>query len=127
MGMKRVYAVAIFAAMLTLVACGSSGGGSAPGGDPARGGRPGQHGAATITIMDFGYAGSLTVRPGERVTVVNKDSTAHTLTDKATHLFDTGAIAGDGTGSFVAPMKPGKYPFGCTLHPEMSGVLTVTS
>jgi plastocyanin len=145
--MKRLLVAATFAAVLTVSACGSSDGGttttngaggghpsggspasvsnSAPGGGQSDGdGR--QLGDDTITIMDYGYSGDLTVEPGEDVTVVNKDSVAHTLTDEATGQFDTGSIAAGGTGSFVAPMQPGKYPFGCTFHPEMSGELTVT-
>ncbi len=81
-----------------------------------------------ITIKNFGYSGTLTVKAGATVTVVNDDSTAHTLTDKATGKFDTGSIdGGGGTGTFTAPSEPGKYPFGCTIHPEMAGTLTVTS
>ena len=128
MGMKRLLVGAAFTAVLTAAACGPSGDGSGASSNAAGGGTAGQrHGTPTITIMDFGYAGDLRVKPGARVTVVNRDSVAHTLTDKNGGLFDTGTIAGDGSGSFVAPMQPGTYPFGCTLHPEMTGVLTVTS
>ena len=56
------------------------------------------------------------------------DGAAHTLTDMKTHLFDTGNLAGSGgTGTFTAPEKPGSYPFGCTYHPNMAGVLIVRS
>lgn len=124
--MKRVFAAAAFAAVLTVSACGSSGGGSGTTNTGSPSGAAGQqNGKATITIVDFGYTGALTVKPGESVTVENDDSVAHTLTDKSSKLFDTGSISGGDTGSFVAPTKPGTYPFGCTLHPEMSGVLTV--
>ena len=119
--MRCLLAAATFAALLTVSACG--GGHSGAVGRHQGGAHPG---TATITIMDFGYSGNLTVEPGEHVTVVNDDSVPHTLTDKATQHFDTGTIDGGGTGSFVAPMKPGSYPFGCTIHPEMSGMLTVT-
>jgi plastocyanin len=47
-----------------------------------------------IVISAFAYAGTLTVKAGQKVTVTNQDSAAHTLTDKKTHLFDTGNIAG---------------------------------
>lgn len=80
-----------------------------------------------ITISSFRFSGNLTVRAGQKVTVSNKDSAAHTLTDAATHLFDTGKIAGSGgTGTFTAPKKAGTYQFGCTYHPNMAGTLTVT-
>jgi plastocyanin len=82
---------------------------------------------ASITISGFAFGGTMTVKAGEKVTVANKDSVAHTLTDKATHMFDTGNIdGGGGTGSFTAPSKPGRYPFGCTYHPNMHGTLIVT-
>jgi plastocyanin len=138
--MKRLLAAAVFAALLTAAACGSSGGETiGAGGRPPSANAPSvnasvsgevgmvgeDHGRATITIKDFGYTGDLTVEPGADVTVVNKDPRSQTLTDDD-KMFDTGVIHAGATGSFVAPMRPGKYPFGCTLHPEMSGVLTVT-
>ena len=122
MGMKRVLAAAAFAVVLTASASACGGGGTANDGAAGQ-----HHGKATITIIGFGYTGDLTVAPGEHVTVVNNDSRQHTLTDKASGLFDTGSIAGGRTGSFVAPTNPGMYPFGCTIHPEMTGVLTVAS
>jgi plastocyanin len=68
----------------------------------------------------------MTVKPGEKVTVTNKDSVAHTLTDKKTHKFDTGNIDGNGgTATFTSPTTPGSYPFGCTYHPNMHGTLIV--
>jgi plastocyanin len=80
----------------------------------------------TIVIKDFGFSGDLTVRPGVTVKVVNKDSVTHTLTDKKTHLWDTGRIAPHGgTASFTAPSTVGRYPFGCKIHPEMKGTLIV--
>lgn len=79
-----------------------------------------------IVISAFAYSGALTVKAGQKVTVTNEDSAAHTLTDKKTHLFDTGNIAGKGgTGTFTAPSKPGSYPFGCTYHRHMEGTLIV--
>ena len=81
--------------------------------------------APKITIKNFGFSGNLTVRPGQKVTVSNEDGTPHTLTDKATHKFDTGNIDGNGSGTFTAPTKPGTYPFGCNYHPEMHGTLVV--
>jgi plastocyanin len=124
--------VAAVAALAT--ACSSSGGGSSQ----SAGAKTSAAGAATssaavagstapqIVISSFAYSGALTVKPGQKVSVVNKDSVAHTLTDKANHKFDTGTIdPGGGKGTFTAPMKPGSYPFGCNFHPEMHGTLVV--
>jgi plastocyanin len=87
---------------------------------------PVQAATAHITISNFGYSGDLHVQPGEHVQVVNNDSVNHTLTDKRTHLWNTGAIPPNGgMRSFTAPSRVGRYPFGCLFHPEMHGVLTV--
>jgi plastocyanin len=116
-------------ASVLLAACsssgyGGSGGGSAP---PPATASSATATAGGITISSFAYSGRLSVKAGTTVTVVNNDSVAHTLTDKATHLFDTGNIpANGGKATFTAPTKPGTYPFGCTYHPNMSGTLTVT-
>jgi plastocyanin len=82
--------------------------------------------AGGIRISGFAYSGTMTVKPGQKVTVTNDDSVTHTLTDKASHKFDTGDIpGGGGTKTFTAPTRPGRYPFGCTIHPEMKGTLVV--
>lgn len=78
-----------------------------------------------ITIKDFAFSGTLTVKPGEKVTVTNMDSAAHTLTDKG-GKFDTGSIDGNGgIETFTAPNQPGSYQLKCTFHPQMSGTLVV--
>lgn len=60
------------------------------------------------------------VRLGEKVTVVNKDSAAHTVTATDGDAFDTENIAGGESGTFTAPSEAGEYAFVCTLHPEMN-------
>ena len=130
---RNAIAAGVLATFLGLTACSSSGGNSSntppvSSSQPASSSQPPATSGPTITIQNFGYSGALSVKAGAKVTVVNNDSVAHTLTDKDTHKFDTGSISGSGgTGTFTAPSKPGKYPFGCLFHPEMSGTLTVTS
>lgn len=129
----RIAAPALAAAALvaTLAACGSSSSSSAAPSSSAAAPVSSAAAATTasgITIKNFGFSGQLTVKAGEKITVTNQDSVAHTLTDKKTHLFDTGSISGNGgTGTFTAPTKPGSYAFGCTFHPDMAGTLIVTS
>jgi plastocyanin len=124
--MKR-YALAAGAAALfiLLAACGASS--KTAGTAPA----PSSDAAMTsggIVISGFAFSGTLTVKAGQKVTVTNQDSVAHTLTYTKTHLFDTGNIAGSGgTGTFTAPTKPGSYPFGCRCHPSMQGTRVVQS
>ncbi|KJS58088.1 hypothetical protein VM95_35615 [Streptomyces rubellomurinus] len=65
------------------------------------------------------------MHPGDTITVVNDDTTAHTLTasDKS---FDTGTIAPGKSATLTAPAKPGSYPYICTIHQFMHGTLTVS-
>ncbi|MFI1737771.1 cupredoxin domain-containing protein [Streptomyces sioyaensis] len=82
--------------------------------------------AARLTIKDFTFKpAALSVRPGGTVTVVNEDSTTHTVTANAAKAFDTGSIGPGRTVTFKAPAKAGSYPFRCTIHPYMKGTLTV--
>src|ERR1700760_840143 len=81
-GMRKLAVVLLAAfAVLFLGACGSSGSGShTTSSSSTTGSAPG--GAnPTIIISSFAYSGDLTVQPGAKVTVINKDSVAHTLTD----------------------------------------------
>lgn len=129
------------AALLALTACSSSANSAgdssktksapsqsqaAPGSSQAGGSGATTTAGPVITIKNFAFAGTLTVKPGVKVTVINNDSTAHTLTDKKTKKFDTGNIDSGAKGTFIAPVKAGKYPFGCTYHPEMAGTLIVS-
>ncbi len=79
-----------------------------------------------IQIIDFGYAGDLIVEPGQTIQVVNSDGVPHTLTaDDGS--FDSGVIGGGTSGSFATPNADGTFSFICTIHPSMSGELTVSS
>jgi plastocyanin len=79
-----------------------------------------------IVIDQFAFAGTMTVAPGQTVVVNNIDGAQHTLTS-SDGLFDTGTLdATTGTGSFVAPTEPGTYAFFCSIHPSMTGTITVT-
>lgn len=93
----------------------------------ASAGAGGSGGAGVITIQNFAFQPTtLTVAPGTTITVVNKDSTAHTVTDTASPAaFDTGDIAAGATVTFTAPSKAGSYSYDCTIHPFMHGTLTV--
>jgi len=55
---------------------------------------------------------------------MNMDGEAHTVTADEWNAFDV-QVAGDATGSFTAPMEPGSYPFHCSYHSNMHGVLVV--
>jgi len=81
----------------------------------------------SISIKKFLYSPTpATVKAGTKVSIVNADAAAHTLTDKAdTRSFESGTIKGGATGS-VTFSKPGTYSYFCEFHPYMKGSVTVT-
>jgi plastocyanin len=98
-------------------------------------------GAATLTIPDGASVQGnpayepdpITVKSGDTIAVNNKDISPHTVTngEDATDpnmgkLFDTSIInAGDSAEIVTTGMEPGQYPFFCSVHPYMTGTLTV--
>ncbi|MCA1216924.1 cupredoxin domain-containing protein [Streptomyces sp. 8L] len=122
-------------ALSALALAGCSGGGSSAGGHtassaplPAAASSAAPAAAAKdkITIDNFKFKPSkLTVKAGARITVTNKDTTAHTVTGTGSAKFNTGHIAPGKKKTFTAPKKAGSYPFHCSIHPFMKGTLTV--
>ncbi|MGX7678969.1 cupredoxin domain-containing protein [Jatrophihabitans sp. DSM 45814] len=80
--------------------------------------------AAMIHISSFKYTTPTSVSPGATVSVMNMDGENHTVTADSGNAFDAKADAG-ATVTFKAPMTPGSYPFHCTYHANMHGVLVV--
>ncbi|PYC76350.1 metal-binding protein [Streptomyces tateyamensis] len=124
-------AVGAVFALLSLAGCSSSGGPttagtSAPGSSSAPAATANTATASTITIKDFAFTpADLTVAPGTVITVVNKDSTAHTLTATGSKAFDTGTLGAGNSATITAPAQDGSYPYICTIHQYMKGTLTV--
>ena len=92
-------------------------------GGPAQSPSPAEAGS-TITISDMAFGEPLTVSPGSTVTIVNKDTVAHSVTSKPDAGFSTDVDGGE-QKTFTAPTQPGEYPFICRYHPNMLGTLTV--
>ena len=63
-----------------------------------------------------------TISRGSTVTFINNDSASHTATSSG--LFDTGILAPGGRAS-VTLQNAGSFTYRCTLHPNMTGTLTV--
>lgn len=100
---------------------------SASTGQSSGGGSGTAAGRTMITIKDFAYSGGQGVPAGATVTVKNDDSVAHTVTadDGSGGSFDVNIDPG-ATATFKAPSKPGSYPYHCTYHSNMHGVLKVS-
>jgi plastocyanin len=80
--------------------------------------------SATVAIRDFSFGPSaITVHVGDTITWANAGPTPHTATadDGA---FDTGTLSAGQSGSHTFA-SAGTFAYHCTLHPSMSGSITV--
>lgn len=108
----------------------SSGNGTATGGSAVTLSIPA--GAATPGNPAYSPA-TLTVSKGEVITVSNDDTAPHTVTSGASpgdadagQIFDTSIMMAGATAEIeTSTIDPGEYPFHCTVHPFMTGTLTV--
>jgi plastocyanin len=83
-----------------------------------------------IIIKNFKFTpANPDVQPGEHIQVTNEDSVTHTLTagpsSKDNNVFSTGDVGPGQTKVVSAPAKAGMYPFYCTIHTFMTGILIV--
>lgn len=81
--------------------------------------------SVTITIKNFMFSPmKVTVEPGEKIKVVNKDTVTHTLTATGGQ-FNTGNVGHNVTKTFQAPTKRGTYDYICNIHQYMMGEIVV--
>ena len=79
-----------------------------------------------IQAINFAFQPkTLTVKQGTPVTFQNSDTATHTFTSDS-GAFDSGRVPPGQTFSFTFA-KVGSFPFHCTIHPSMTGTITVTS
>lgn len=76
-----------------------------------------------ITIENHEYS-PLTVPTETKVSVVNRDQVEHSLTSDRAGLFDV-HVQPLSTETFTAPENLGLYPYHCTYHDSMHGMLIV--
>lgn len=77
-----------------------------------------------VTIKTFAYGPKdITVPVGTTVTWINKDPEVHTVVSKD-KKFRSSALDTDDSFSFTFT-EPGAYSFFCSLHPQMTGTVTV--
>lgn len=74
-----------------------------------------------IREYDF-WPRDLTVRPGTEVTWINRDDVPHDAT--SADSWGTGLLKNDDSSS-ISFDEPGSYEYVCTVHPYMTGTLTV--
>ena len=126
-------------ALLALSACATSTEGTAApaataptpapaGSEPAAGGggctTSSEAGAVTAGMENFAFApADVTAAVGETITWTNADSAPHTVTlDDGS--CDTGNIAQGASAGLVFDAA-GSYPYHCTVHPNMTGTITI--
>jgi plastocyanin len=81
--------------------------------------------AAEVAIKSFAFGPqAVTVRAGTKVTWVNKDEEPHTVVSDS-HKFQSEALD-TGDGFSVTFDAAGTYGYFCSLHPHMTGTVTVT-
>lgn len=90
---------------------------------------PGPSADVTVTIQgnrgNQSYSPNpVTVRVGQTLAWRSADSAAHTATQD-TAGFNTGNIASGATSSPIAMNTAGTFPYHCTIHPGMTGTVTV--
>lgn len=116
--MRGLRAVAALLA-LALIAAACADNGNDDNGDP---GAP--EAEASIDIAGFAFSGPATVSAGTTVTVENQDGVAHTWTAQD-RTFDSGSLSQGETFEFTFT-EAGEFEYFCSIHPEMTGSITVT-
>jgi plastocyanin len=81
--------------------------------------------ARTVKITMFKFQPRrLVVKPGTRITWVNRDGDPHTVTSSTGHALHSRALDTGRRYSAVL-RKPGTYRYFCKIHPFMHGVVVV--
>lgn len=83
--------------------------------------------AQTISISNFTFApAAITVRAGQQLTWMNEDDAPHTVlgSDPGSPLKSAALDTGDKYS--VTLTRPGAYQYFCSLHPHMTGTVTVS-
>jgi plastocyanin len=126
-GFLRSAALALSAGVL-LAACSSGSSKTAPSTTSPAGASSSASSTGTSTSMimikNFMYTIPAKVKPGQKFTVRNEDSVAHTFTSGSAF---TVKVAAKGSASFTAPSKAGTYKITCDYHPNMHATMTVAS
>ena len=131
--MRKLVFVLVGVFALGLTACSSDDGGGSTGAET--GGTDGvecadltgEGSTFTITIADFAFdPNCFTASASQGITIVNQDDADHTFTIPDTQV-DVPIAAGETFNGESRAVEPGTYDFLCTLHPTMTGQVTVVA
>ncbi len=80
--------------------------------------------SAHLAIVNYAFTpATLTVKAGTKITVINRDQTAHTATADSGG-FDSGTLKAGQAAHFTVT-KPGTYTYICQFHAFMTGRIVV--
>jgi plastocyanin len=82
----------------------------------------------SIVIKNFAFSpAAISIKAGTSVTWINQDGTDHTVVSDpgAPGAFESKNPGNGGSYSFSFS-KPGTYTYHCSIHPSMTGTITVT-
>ena len=139
--MRKLVFVLVGVFALGLTACSSDDGGGGTGTETGTTGSTGStaggdcadltgEGATfTITIADFAFdPNCFTASASQGISIVNQDDADHTFTVPDTSI-DVPISAGETFNGepLAGGIEPGTYDFLCTIHPTMTGQVTVVA
>ncbi len=78
---------------------------------------------AAITIENFAFNGVRNVEAGTTVVATNQDGVTHTWTS-ADDVWNSGGLSSGDSFEFTFT-DPGEYDYFCSIHPQMTGTITV--
>ena len=134
--MRKFVFVLVAVCALGLTACSSDDDGGTTGAETGTTETTGNDGCVdltgegatfTITIADFAFRPNcFTSRASQGISIENQDAAAHTFTVTGTDI-DVPIAAGQTFNGepISGAVSPGTYDFLCTLHPTMTGQVTI--
>jgi plastocyanin len=118
----------LLAAVATLAAgCGSSDSGGSSSSTSTASSKPASSGggAVTVSMKDIQFAPKdVTVKKGQTITWRNDDTVDHNVTATSGASFKSDNFGNGGSFKFKAA-KAGTIKYECTIHPGMTGTITV--
>jgi plastocyanin len=129
-----LFTIFFTAGALALAGCGGGNGGgststSTSGGSStsstAGGGSAGGSGPVAVQMKDIAFSpAGVTVKVGQKITWTNDDSVQHDVQSTSGESIKSDLFGKGGTFSFT-PTKAGTIDYVCTVHPGMTGTITV--
>jgi plastocyanin len=123
--MRRILLGLCAVVALAAAGCGGGDDGGSTSSAPASTSSSSSGGGVAIKMQNIAFdPKAVTVKVGQKITWTNDDSTDHNVTAASGADFNSDDFGNGGTFSFT-PDKAGTVKYECTIHPGMTGTLTV--